>query len=58
VSGTFTTNTKYIDCPNCGKEVMVYWASFIGCGKKCPYCGKIISKDIFSHKLVATEPAK
>jgi len=58
MTGTFTSNTTIIDCPNCDERVLVHVASFSGCGKKCPRCEKIISFDYYAHKLVTTEPAK
>jgi len=53
MSGTFTTNTKVINCPGCQKEVFVHWASFWGTGKKCPFCKKIIFYDHYSNKIKA-----
>ncbi len=35
--------TASVECP-CGKIVFVYWGSFLGCGKKCPRCGKVLDK--------------
>jgi len=58
MSGTFPTNTRMITCPNCKKEVFVYWASFSGCGKKCPFCKKIIYHDYYSKKIKARDPLK
>jgi len=39
----FTTKplTKYVMCPNCHKDVLVHWGSFLGGGKKCPRCNKV-----------------
>lgn len=34
---------KFIQCPFCKKDLVVTWASFIGTGKKCPYCQKVIT---------------
>ncbi len=33
--------TKYVECPHCHEHVLVHWGSFMGCGKKCPYCNKV-----------------
>jgi len=36
--------TASVEC-TCGKIVFVYWGSFLGCGKKCPKCGKVLNID-------------
>ncbi len=44
--------TKWIRCPYCEAEVLVYWGSFMGCGKQCPDCSRVIRH---SDKVVVLE---
>jgi len=58
MTGTFTTDTKIIECPNCKESVLIHRASFWGIGKKCPGCKRIIFYDWNGKKIkLATRAA-
>lgn len=58
MSGTFVTDTREIICPGCKGNVLVHWSSFIGTGKKCPFCKKVIYYDYYSRKIKVRDPIK
>ena len=40
---TYTILRRWVICQDCKFEVLVYWGSFRGSGKRCPGCEKVIT---------------